>query len=59
MLDFSHLSLNTYITKGNIATFYLQFRNTVDFKWTPELQQNLDRVKKELTDGKLRFVIPN
>ena len=28
--------------------FYLQLRDTTDFKWTPELQQTFDRVKKNL-----------
>ena len=39
--------------------FYFQLPDTTDFKWTPELQQTFDRVKKELTDGKLRLAIPN
>ena len=39
--------------------FYLQLRDATDFKWTPELQQAFDRVKKEFTDGTLRLAIPN
>ena len=39
--------------------FYLQLRDNTDFKWTPELQQTFYRVKKKLTDGKLRLAIPN
>ena len=42
-----------------LRPFYLQLRDTTDFKWTPELQQIFDRVKKELTDGTLRLAIPN
>ena len=43
-----------------LRLFYLQLRDTTDFKWTPELQQTFDRVKKELTDGTLRLLaIPN
>ena len=42
-----------------LRPFYLQLRDTTDFKWTPELQQTFDRVKKELTDGTLRLAIPN
>ena len=40
-------------------TFFLQLRDTTDFKWTPELQQTFDTVKKELTDGTLRPAISN
>ena len=39
--------------------FYLQLRDTTDFKWTPELQQTFDRVKKEFTDRTLRLAIFN
>ena len=39
--------------------FYLQLRDTTDFKWTPEPERTFDRIKKELTDGTLRLAIPN
>ena len=42
-----------------LRPFYLQLRDTTDFTWTPKLQQLFDRVKKELTDGKLRLANPN
>ena len=42
-----------------LQPFYLQLRDTTDFKWTPELQQRFDRVKKEFTDGTLRLASPN
>ena len=42
-----------------LRLFYLQIRDTVNFKWTLEFQQTFDRVKKELTDGALRLAIPN
>ena len=29
-----------------LRLFYVQLRDTTDFKWTPELQQTFDRVKK-------------
>ena len=42
-----------------LQPFCLQLRDTKNFKWTPELQQTFDRVKKELTDGTHRLAIPN
>ena len=42
-----------------LRPFYLQLRDATVFKWTPELQQTLERVKKEITDGTLRIAIPN
>ena len=37
----------------------IQLQDTTDFNWTPELQQIVDRVKKEFTDGTFRLAIPN
>ena len=39
-----------------LRPFYLQLRDTTDFKWTPELQQTFDRVKKNLqTEHALQY----
>ena len=53
--------ISKYIYKLQVIlrTFYFQLRDPTYFKWTPELQQIFDRVKKELTDGTLRLAIPN
>ena len=61
MLVFSLLSQNLYIfiLQANFRPFYLLIRDTVDFKWTPQLQQTFDRVNKEFTDGTLRLANPN
>ena len=53
------ISKYIYNLKVILRAFYLQLRDTTDFKWTPDLQQTFDRVKKELTDGTLRLAIPN
>ena len=53
------ISKNIYNLQVILRPFYLQLRDTTDFKWTPELQQTFDRVKKELTDGTLRLANPN
>ena len=37
----------------------LELRDTFEFKWTPELHQIFDKLKKKLTDCTLRLVIPN
>ena len=42
-----------------LRPFYLQFRDTTDFTWTPELQQTFERIKKKRTDGTLRLALPN
>ena len=42
-----------------LRPFYLQLRDTTDFKSAPELQQRFDRVKKELSDRPFRLAIPN
>ena len=61
----NYVGLLTFISKYIynlqviLRPFYLQLRDTTDFKWTPELQQTFDRIKKELTDGTLRLAIPN
>ena len=55
-----HFNLEIYLQFSNyLRCFYLQLRDTADFKWTPELQQKFDRVQKELTDRTLRLAIPN
>ena len=55
-----HSSLQIYLQFSNyFRRFYLQLRDTTDFKCTPELQQTFDRVKKELTDRTLLLAIPN
>ena len=63
MSDFSILFQDIYIYIYNLQVilrpFYLQLRDTTDFKWTPELQQTFDRVKKELTDATHSLAIPN
>ena len=60
MLDFSLLfQIKIYNLHVISRPFYLQLRDTTDFKWTSALQQTFDRVKKELTDGPLRLAIPN
>ena len=59
MSDFSPLFQYIYNLLVNLRPFYLQLKDTTDFKLTPELQQTFDRVKKELTDGTLRLAIPN
>ena len=46
-----------FYLKVILRTFYLQLRDTKDFKWTPELQQTFDKVKK-LTDGAFRVAFP-
>ena len=53
------ISKYIYILQVILRAFYLQLRDTTDFKCTPELQQTFDKVKKELTDATLRFAIPN
>ena len=40
-----------------LRPFYLQLRDTTDFKWTPEWQETFDKVKKELMSGTLRLGI--
>ena len=42
-----------------LRLFYLNFRDTTDFKWTSELQQTFDKVRKEHMDGTLRLAVPN
>ena len=39
--------------------FYIQLRDTTDFKWTSELPQTFDRVKKKPIDGTVRLAILN
>ena len=53
------ISKYIYNLRVILRPFYHQLRDTTDFKWTPELQQTFDRVKKEATDGTLRLAIPN
>ena len=53
------ISKQIYNLPVNLRLFYLQLRDTTDFKRTPELQQTFDRVKNQLTDGTLRLAIPN
>ena len=60
IVDFlTFFSEKIYNLQENLRPFCQQLRDTVDFKWTPQLQQKFNRVKKELTDGTLRLAIPN
>ena len=63
MSNFSLLFQKIYKTHKSFIDLF--FSNSeiqqilIVFKWTPELQQTFDRVKKELTDGTLCLAIPN
>ena len=59
MSDFLPSFQNIYTTYKSFFDVFISNTDTTDFKWTPELQQTFDRVKKELTDGTLRLAIAN
>ena len=55
----SFISKHIYNLQVILRPFCVQLWDTTDFKWTPELQQTFDCVKKELTDGTFRLAFPN
>ena len=50
MLDF-FISKYIYKLQVIIRPFYVQLRGTVYIKWTPEIQQNFGRVKKDYVNS--------
>ena len=49
--------MNNYKIQVILEAFNLQIDNSVNYKWTQEIQLSFDRLKKELKDGTLRLGI--
>ena len=42
-----------------LRPFYLLLRDTVDFKWTPHLEQTFLDLKSKIKQGELKLALPN